>query len=204
LAGPEAARVAELLGGRALIGDDATELALRSGLAEARVLHLATHGMLEPMPLQSSVLLAHGQALSGDELVGLDLRGTALVVLSGCDTARGRTTSGEEVLGLTRGLLAAGADATLATLWRVHDHSTPLMMAALYGALRDGLTPAQALAAAQRHMLGLDEERAGEERRVLLEAAERAGHPVPEERREVQPLDYAHPRHWAAFVLTGA
>ncbi|NIN95911.1 MAG: CHAT domain-containing protein, partial [Anaerolineae bacterium] len=88
-------------------GDGATEAAVRQLLVDYPVLHLATHGYLsEEAPLLSSILLANGEALTVYELMGLQLNAD-LIVLSACETARGQTTGGDDVLGLTRGLLAA-------------------------------------------------------------------------------------------------
>jgi CHAT domain-containing protein len=93
-----------------------------------RVIHLATRGILdEKAPLLSSVLLAHGEQLNVYELMGLHLNAD-LVVLSACSTARGQITDGDDVIGLTRGLLAAGAKAVLVSLWPVSDLATTLFM----------------------------------------------------------------------------
>jgi CHAT domain-containing protein len=78
--------------------------------------------------LQSAILLAEGGALTVSDLVGMRLD-KPLVVLSACETGVGQTTAGDELLGLTRGLLAAGARAAVVSLWSVDDHSTSLLMA---------------------------------------------------------------------------
>ncbi len=88
--------------------------------------------------------------LTAEELVGLDLAGTRLVVLSACETGRGAEVTGQGVLGLRSALAAAGARSVLMSLWEVPDASTALLMGAFYRALwTDGAGPAAALRQAQ-------------------------------------------------------
>src|SRR5215470_8738874 len=82
-----------------------------AGSLHTRCLHFATHGNLsQDAPLASSILLAKGEELTVYELMGLRLDAD-LVVLSACEMGRGETTGGDDVVGLLRGLLAAGARA---------------------------------------------------------------------------------------------
>ena len=181
-----------------LLEDQATEAAVRARIADAPLVHLATHGLLDAeSPLNSAVALAGGETLSVYELMLLRLQ-ARLVVLSACSTAQGETTGGDDVLGLTRGLLAAGAQAALVSLWPVEDRSTAVLMGEFYRQLKEGAAPAEALHDAQRFLHGLardpSEGAPGAERRVVFG------------RQEVQtPVDpgYAHPYYWAPFVLVG-
>ena len=92
----------------------AIEEAVRSQLALHPLLHFATHGMLSSRAaLSSSILLAHSDDAD-------------LVLLSACETRRGDVTGGDDMIGLTRGLLAGGARAALVSLWPVDDLSQPL------------------------------------------------------------------------------
>jgi CHAT domain-containing protein len=75
-------------------------------------------------------------------------RGAQLVTLSACETGVNGITAGDEVVGLTRGLLAAGCSAVVASLWTVSDESTARLMATFYASLRTGAAPAVALRAA--------------------------------------------------------
>lgn len=77
-----------------------------------------------------------------------------LVTLSGCATGLNVVTAGDELLGLVRGLLYAGAHSLLLTLWNVHDHSTTDLMAAFYDQLKDNPSKPAALRSA---MLSLRE-----------------------------------------------
>ena len=181
-----------------LLEDQASEAAVRARIADAPLVHLATHGILDAeSPLNSAVALAGGEALSVYELMLLRLQ-ARLVVLSACSTAQGETTGGDDVLGLTRGLLAAGAQAALVSLWPVEDRSTALMMGEFYRRLKGGATPAEALREAQQFLYGLAQDPANRaadaERRVVFGQERRQG-----------PVDpsYSHPYYWAPFVLVG-
>jgi CHAT domain-containing protein len=67
------------------------------------------------------------------------------VTLSACETGMSGITAGDEVIGLTRGLLSAGCSAVVASLWTVSDESTARLMERFYASLRDGAAPAVAL-----------------------------------------------------------
>ena len=176
-----------------LLEDEATEAAVRGEIARAPLLHFATHGNLDDeSPLNSSIALAGDGELSVYELMLLRLQ-ARLVVLSACSTAQGETTGGDDVLGLTRGLLAAGAQAALVSLWPVDDQSTALLMEEFYRRLREGASPAAALLSAQRHVRGLDPRTPG-----AGVVTTDPGTPTEPEEGE-----YAHPYHWAPFVLVG-
>jgi CHAT domain-containing protein/tetratricopeptide (TPR) repeat protein len=108
-----------------------------------RVVHLATHGILDSQrPRLSSLLLsqysAEGQPRDGylrlQDIYGLKLN-SDLVVLSGCETALGKKIRGEGFVGLTRGFMYAGAKAVIASLWRVEDAATAELMRHFYDAM---------------------------------------------------------------------
>lgn len=127
-----------------------------------RILHIAAHGVLDPeQPLLSALALAEQDAagrpvpgtLPAHEIYDLDLP-AELVVLSACETARGREVPGEGLVsGLPRAFLHAGAARVLVSLWEVEDRATRDLMVRFYrGLLGRGLPPAQALAEAQRSL----------------------------------------------------
>lgn len=93
--------------------------------------------------------LAGGVVVSAAELAQLDLRGSALVVLSACDTGLGSTGLAQEFAGLRRAFAIAGAHSQLTSLWAVEDDATALLMSEFYGALRAGRPRAAALRDAQ-------------------------------------------------------
>jgi len=176
----EARAIAPLLRTEALVGEAATETAVRSRLSDARIIHLATHGLLdEHQALQSAIALTPEAAarpgidspddglLTASEI--MDLRLSAeLVVLSACDTGRGRLT-GDGVIGLARSFMGAGVPSIVVSLWAIPDAPTARLMTEFYRQLDQGQSKAQAL------------------RQAML--ATQKTHP--------------HPRNWAAFTLIG-
>ena len=104
----EAAYIAELTRGKELSGAAATREKILDLLPKYEVLHFSTHGYLsEHFPLMSSILLANGEALTVYDLIGMQLR-AKLVVMSACQTGLGERKGGDDLLGLTRGLLGSG------------------------------------------------------------------------------------------------
>jgi CHAT domain-containing protein len=92
--------------------------------------------------------------LTAAEVAHLDLLGTQLVVLSACETGVGTVQTGEGVYGLRRALVLAGAQAQLASLWKVADMATQELMVDDYQRMLDGQGRSEALRAAQQTMLG--------------------------------------------------
>jgi CHAT domain-containing protein/tetratricopeptide (TPR) repeat protein len=133
-------------------------LALGGKLGEYRILHFATHGLLNnKIPALSGLVFSlvdeQGRPLNGflrlHEIYNLKLNAD-LVVLSGCQTALGLEVTGEGLIGLTRGFMHAGAPRVVASLWNVNDQATANLMRLFYERmLKDGLRPAAALRAAQ-------------------------------------------------------
>lgn|GEM_PF-986611 len=143
------------VGTEVLLGERATPAALREHLSKRRwrAVHFACHGLLD----------AERPALSGLALTPVgDDDGTLrvldvfrlkvdadLVVLSACETARGKVLNGEGVLGLTRAFLHAGAPRVIASLWKVDDAATRALMSKFYARWAEGSSPAAALRDAQ-------------------------------------------------------
>jgi Tfp pilus assembly protein PilF len=173
--GREARRVASYStdGVVRLRGDASAAYLKHAPLDSFRVLHLATHALVDGRTLaRTAVVLSPGNGESGfvgpGDLAALKLDAD-LVVLSACRTAGGVVLGGEGVQGLTAPLLEAGARAVVATGWRVGDRAAVRTVDALYEALADGLPAAEALRAAK------------------LDAIRRG----------------APPSEWAAFTLVG-
>lgn len=117
---------------------------LRSGLALAGANTWLSGGDLPPQ--------AEDALLTGEDVVGLDLLDTELVVLSACDTGLGEIQVGEGVLGLRRAFILAGADTLIMSLWKVPDEQTQELMVEFYRQLIGGKGPAAALRNAQLFM----------------------------------------------------
>jgi CHAT domain-containing protein/tetratricopeptide (TPR) repeat protein len=209
----EAVVVAAHLGaGPPILGADATTAAVLERLGAARTVHVAAHATVDPVaPLASAILLAHGDTLRVADLVGPRLDAD-LVVLSACDTARGRVTGGDEVLGMVRALLAAGAGSAVVSLWPVDDRSTAVLLDRFAARLSSGVTPAAALREATRWFRSLDAD--GRSRAYVRLATGSVGDPGPPEehgpgtlrslvRSTVTTPPPAHPSQWAAFVYVG-
>jgi CHAT domain-containing protein len=137
------------------------ETVTSEGLAAYRIVHLATHGIVNTrQPELSGVVLSlldrQGRKQDGflrlHEIVELQL-GAELVVLSACQTGLGRDLRGEGIVGLTRAFMRAGAPRVVASLWQVDDLATAELMKRFYRAMLGGqLTPAAALRSAQREL----------------------------------------------------
>jgi len=114
--------------------------------------------------------------LTADEVSGMDLQDTDLVVLSACQTGVGEAKNGEGVYGLRRAFSVAGAKNLVMSLWRVNDEWTARQMIAFYKHYSQGQLPVDALRAAQLEMISKLRQAEGE----------------------------AFPILWAAFIVQGA
>ncbi|MDP9485919.1 MAG: CHAT domain-containing protein [Actinomycetota bacterium] len=186
----EAEAVAQLFGTEPFLGGRATKRALKDGLealrGQLRALHLACHGRFDfREPLLSSIRLAPADGeecpeesadLSAEEVLGMEVDAD-LVALSACASGVSGRLPGDELLGLVRSFVYAGAPSLLVGLWYVADQSTRLLMERFYGALLDhgtcaaAVDKASALRLAQRHVMGIK--------------------------------GFEHPYFWSPFVLMG-
>jgi CHAT domain-containing protein len=165
---------------QALDFDASRAAATSEDLSQYRIIHFATHGLLNSQhPELSGLVLSlvdrAGKPQEGflrmHEIYNLKLPAD-LIVLSACQTGLGKEIKGEGLVGLTRGFMYAGAARVLASLWKVDDRATAELMKHFYqGMVKDGLRPAAALRAAQ----------------VAMWKQER----------------WSEPYYWAAFVLQG-
>lgn len=155
-------------------------LAIEGGLNEYRIVHFATHGVIncqhpELSGIVLSMLNERGERENGflqlHDIYALDLSAD-LVVLSACSTGLGKDIRGEGLVGLTQGFLHVGARSVVASLWRVDDRATAELMRYFYqGMFKERLPPAAALRYAKKALW--------------------------QEKR------WRSPHYWAAFVLQG-
>lgn len=155
----EAEQVAQLTGGQALLDATATTQAVRTLAEGCHLLHFATHGdFRNDNPLFSGLALADGWLTTLD-IFNLRLR-ASLVTLSACQTGRHVIGGGDELLGLMRAFLYAGANSLVTTLWSVEDHSTASFMELFYTHLMNGATKGAALRQAQLTYLAANQRHA--------------------------------------------
>lgn len=131
-------------------------------LQKSRVIHFSTHGFVNSdFPELSGVVLSlvdeNGKTQDGflrlHDIYNLRLAAD-LVVLSACETALGKEIKGEGVISLTRGFMYAGSPRVVASLWKVNDRATAILMRRFYQKmLNENLPPASALRAAQISVL---------------------------------------------------
>ena len=152
---------------------------LSQGLSQFRLVHFATHGVVDTrFPERSGLILSllDRQGRHGDGYLRLadiySLRLSAdLVVLSACESALGQDLASEGIIGLPRAFLHAGAKSVIASLWKVNDEATAKLMASLYSRIERGESPSLALRNAQLEM--------------------------------ARNQEWSKPYYWAAFVLQG-
>ncbi len=132
---PEAERegrsLAALPGAAVLLGPDATVEAARRALPAASLIHVASHARFSPGdPLNSGLKLADGW-LTAREIAALRLD-SPTVVLSGCNTGRSNVEAANEIWGLVRAFLVAGASTMIISLWPANDRTAAETMASFY------------------------------------------------------------------------
>src|SRR6266516_1819035 len=173
----EAEAVACQLGTAPVLNEAATATVLWDASEYSPIVHIAAHGLFRlDAPNFSHIKLADRQ-LSTIEVFNLDLSCCSLVTLSACETGRAVVGGVDEVIGLGRGFLYAGAASWLPTLWKVDDASSAELMEMFYQALLGEFSKTAALAGAQR---------------AFLARARTSSRPYR-----------AHPYFWAAFHLIG-
>lgn len=189
----EARSIAGLYGARPLIGPEASIDEVRPKLRTHRQLHFATHGVLyDDAPRLSGVALANGYVLTVQELMGLRLDAD-LVAVSACRSGLGTRMGGEEIVGLSRGMLAAGARAVIVTLWWVPDLSTAILMVRFHEHMIGGLDAAAALKQAEVWLSELSIPELEAEKTKLRDFVS----------TPVATSGLAHPQHWAPFIVIG-
>ncbi len=135
----------------------ATETLIKERAYDFSHIHVASHGEFSAdAPLESRLKLSkdakNDGMLSVSEIYGLRLN-AKLVMLSACETGLGSISSGDDVVGLTRGFLYAGAQNVVGSLWEVDDDATAELSRLMYAGMKKGLPVAKALAEAQEQLM---------------------------------------------------
>lgn len=144
----EAEAIAQLLKTQPLLGEKATKDVIVKKMPQAKMIHFATHSLRdEQQGLNSSIILASGNGdngkLTAEEILPMNLAAD-LVVLSACDTARGKIT-GDGVIGLSRSFVAAGVKSVVVSLWLVPDTTTAELMTEFHQLLLSNKDKAESL-----------------------------------------------------------
>jgi CHAT domain-containing protein/Flp pilus assembly protein TadD len=174
----EAIQIAKFFHTEALTGSQATKATVMQKMQQARIIHLATHGLLQDFKgfgVPGAIALAPSGKpddgidglLTAGEIFDMKLQAD-LVVLSACNTGGGNIT-GDGVVGLSRSLISAGVPSVLVSLWAVNDNSTAFLMTEFYRNLQQNPDKAVAL------------------RQAMLTTMKQ----------------YPNPKQWAAFTLIG-
>jgi CHAT domain-containing protein len=181
----EVRRIGEMYGTQnsaVLTGNRAGKDRWKAAAPDYRILHLATHGVLNANnPLYSYLVMSappgarDESVLTAREILALDLQ-AELAVLSACETARGRFRFGEGLIGMSWAFLVAGTPTAVVSQWKVDSASTSQLMLAFHRNLKPAETrPLTARAEALRS--------------AVLELLRTPG--------------YSHPYYWAGFVMIG-
>lgn len=168
----EAKNIAEFFSTKGYTGDLTTKDTVRKNCIDKDVIHFSCHGYFDNAePLSSGVELYDG-VLSAREIFNMRLN-TELVTLSACETGLNEIRPGDELIGLTRAFLYAGAPSVMVSLWSVDAGSTQELMLEFYKLLKNGSDKATALQEAQK--------------KIMMQEGGK----------------YSHPYYWAPFVLIG-
>jgi len=229
----QVAKVIDAAGGTAvmLVGDEATVGQLEMNAAGKRILHIASHGLTgsSERPYDAAIALTQPETPTPDDIgfLRLDdlirrwrgrLKGCELVVLSACDTQRG-VKVGDSIMSLPWGFFYAGAPTVIASLWKVDDTATALLMIRLYenllgqykeprADLEAGhpMPKVAALAEAKLWLCRLTAAQVESLRKqydLPLPAYAARGEPVPPSAIAPSGRVFEHPYYWASFVLIG-
>lgn len=183
---------------------DFTETFFKSNASRFGLIHFATHGIFNPdYPLYS--YLAMNSSVSDDgrltvkEVFDLSLKSRS-VVLSACETGMGGLSNADELVGLSRAFLYAGAHRIVVSLWKVDDTVTSWLLVRFYGYLKNGLSYAEALTMSQRDLLQ------GKLHEISRKKQSYAftNDDLSEEIQKISDEQLRLPYYWAPFVLIGS
>ncbi|MEZ4660856.1 MAG: CHAT domain-containing protein [Caldilineaceae bacterium] len=224
----EAAHIAHMAGGQSLVGEMIKKAALYKQAPNFQALHFSCHGEFDPdSPLDSRLHIGPNETLTGQEIMDNLHLNCNLVTLSACESGLSRVQRGDELYGLIRAFMYAGAPAIIATLWRVDERSTLIFAQKFYALIQQDVSYATALKAAQLYLRNLTRREAmailaahmdddeSEDALLLADKYLKGLAPVVESTEAETASDasstsrdddekiFADPRYWAPFVLIG-
>jgi CHAT domain-containing protein len=168
-----------MMGGEAIVNERATEGIFKERAPQYGLIHVATHGRMDPrVPLRSSLFFHADPSTHDDgelhayEIYGMDLQ-AELAVLSACSVGGGKSIKGQGVMSLGRSFMVAGCTNVVMTLQDVSDQKASEIMRRFYVALVGGKTVAEALQLARMQYISETD------------------------------AEYAHPAYWSPFILVG-
>ncbi len=136
--------IQQLVGGQAMLGENANLAGFLASSSQYRILHLATHACVDDTDAAFSKIYFADSSLTQIDLDNLQLK-SDLTVLSACNTGTGKLLRGEGVMSLTRGFMLAGSQSVLTSLWSVDDCATSDIMVNFYRGLKKKLSKDEAL-----------------------------------------------------------
>ena len=186
-----------------LIGQQATKTSVKSQGSRYDLMLLSTHGeMIESSPLKSNLRFTPSERDNGrltvSEIFDMEIKAN-LVTLSACETAlvkgeAGDFPQGDDLVGLSRAFIHAGAPSVVASLWKVSDDSTVQLMKTFYQNLRS-MPKAEALRKAQMDLM---------KSTVRFTVTRAGGGMIPPTQKESEEvMECSHPFFWAPFILLG-
>ncbi|MEM1357488.1 MAG: CHAT domain-containing protein, partial [Bacteroidota bacterium] len=139
----EVATAAKIIGGRALLNEEATKTRFLAEAPTANIIHVSMHGLLAENPLESALVFRSEDDTKAYELLYMkEVLGTqfpvALAVLSACHTGNGSLQASEGMQSLGRAFTAAGSSSTIASSWEAKDEATHRILTDFYRHLRTG------------------------------------------------------------------
>lgn len=141
----EAETIASRFGVRPALGEEVTREVFLGALAQTNLLHFAGHGAASAADgFDNQLSLAGNESLRASDIFEVSCQ-TELVTLSGCETGLNQRQRGDELVGLVRAFLLAGAGTLLVSQWRVGDDATRQLLITFYEALISGVSKAEAL-----------------------------------------------------------
>ena len=146
----EAQYISAMADGNALVGPTSKKEALYAQAANYQLVHFSCHGHFDPeSPLESALHIAPDEVLTGREIIDNLKLNCDLVTLSACESGLSKVQRGDELYGLIRAFMYAGARAIIASLWRADERTTLIIGERFYQSLQDGASYATALKDAQ-------------------------------------------------------